>query len=502
MPWIKEDKFYLAVLLLLILIMAVRTPLDTDMWWHLRAGEETINSRAVYLVDTLSYTRAGETWINHSWLTQVLMVGLYKIGEFKALSLWVGLAAALSMFFIYLQMEGHGLLRAGVVLLASFVSSVVWSPRPQIFSLLLFAITGYIIFRYKTTGKNQLYWLGPIFIVWSNLHGGYILGTILIIAVIIGEIFDQILGEISEYSLNWEEIAQLAIWGVAGFVLAAVNPNGVNMWIIPFQTVGVVSLQNLINEWASPDFHQPIQQLMLVLLFGTFAAVGLSKRRLAGSDLVTMVIFGYLALTARRNFGPFALITAPILSKHLADLMPAWKRKLKRRWSLFRKVAEFQSRSEKNINSKFQLFVNSVTVLLLIVLAIWKLIYVTNVDLIQRTEKQIFPHDAVNWLREEKLTGRLINSYNWGGYLTWNLQKYPVFVDGRTDLFGDEILNKYIDVMSGHEGWENILNDYNVEILLIQANSTIEKVAVTRGWVVDYKDQIAAILTRQTKIDE
>ncbi len=496
MLWIKEEKFYLIVLLLLILIMAVRPPLDTDMWWHLRAGEETLNSRVVYLVDTLSYTRAGEAWINHSWLAQVLMVGLYKMGENKALSLWVGLTAVVSMFFIYLQMEGHALLRVGVVLLASFVSSVVWSPRPQIFSLLFFAITGFVIFRYKTTGKNQLYWLGPIFILWSNLHGGYILGTILILSVICGEIYDQILGEKSEYSLNWEEIGQLAIWGAAGFILAAVNPNGINMWIIPFQTVGVVSLQNLINEWASPDFHQPIQQLMLVLLFGTFAAVGLSKKRLAGSDLISIVIFGFLALTARRNFGPFALISAPVLSKHLADIFPTWKNKLTKRWSIFRKVTEFQNKSEKNINSKFQLFLNGGFVLFLIVMAFWKLIYVTNTDLIQKTEKQMFPLDAVIWLKEEKPSGRLFNSYNWGGYLAWNLREYPVFVDGRTDLFGDEILSNYVDLMAGREGWENVLNDYDIGILLLQTDSTLEKLAAESGWIINYKDPITAILTK------
>ena len=103
MPWIKEENFYLTVLLLLILIMAVRTPLDTDMWWHLRAGEETWDSQAVYLVDTISYTRAGESWTSHSWLTQVIMIGLYKLGEYKALSLWVGVTAAISMLFVYLQ---------------------------------------------------------------------------------------------------------------------------------------------------------------------------------------------------------------------------------------------------------------------------------------------------------------------------------------------------------------------------------------------------------------
>ncbi len=497
MPWIKEDKFYLIVLLLLILIMAIRIPLDTDMWWHLRAGEETLNYRVVYKVDTLSYTRAGEAWINHSWLTQVLMVWLYKIGEFKALSLWVGLTATLCMFFIYLQMEGYAILRAGVVLLASFVSSVVWSPRPQIFSLLLFAITGFIIFRYKTTGKNQLYWLGPIFIVWSNLHGGYILGTILILSVICGEVFDHFLGEKSEFSLGWEEIGQLVIWGAAGFILAAVNPNGINMWRIPFQTVGVVSLQNLINEWASPDFHQPIQQLMLILLFGTFAAVGLSKRRLAGSDLFIMVVFGFLALTARRNFGPFALITAPVLSKHLADLFHTWKKKLVKRWEIFRKVSEFQRKSDKNINSKFQLFLNGGVVLFLITAVFWKLAYVTNTELISKTENQMFPQSAVNWIKEENPPGQLFNSYNWGGYLTWKLREYPVFVDGRTDLFGDEILRKYIDVISGHEDWEKVLAGYDVGILLIQADSTIEKLAVKSGWVINYKDPIAAILTKK-----
>ncbi len=294
----------------------------------------------------------------------------------------------------------------------------------------------------------------------------------------------------------------MAAWGAAGFILAAVNPNGIDMWKIPFQTVGVITLQNLINEWASPDFHQPVQQLMLVLLFGTFAAVGLSRRRLSGSDLVSMVIFGYLALTARRNFGPFALVTAPILSKHLADLMPAWKNKLEKRWGLFRKITEFQSQSERDINSRFQAIINGSAVLLLCVLAFWKLIYVTDPDLIQKTEKEMFPRDAVIWLKEENPSGRLFNSYNWGGYFAWNLRDYPVFVDGRTDLFGDEILGRYVDVLSGREGWEKILSDYDVDILFIEADSTIEKLAAKSGWVINYKDQIAAILVRQTIIDK
>ena len=159
MRWIKDEPFYVLVLLLLILIIALRTPLDSDMWWHLRAGEETLTSGIVYKVDSLSYTRAGQSWVNHSWLSQIVMIGLFNLGGYKALSLWVGIAALGSMYFVYLQMEGHALLRAGITLFAAFVCSVVWSPRPQIFSLLLFALSGLILFRYKWQGKNQLVWL-------------------------------------------------------------------------------------------------------------------------------------------------------------------------------------------------------------------------------------------------------------------------------------------------------------------------------------------------------
>jgi len=496
MPWIKEENFYLTVLLLLILIMAVRTPLDTDMWWHLRAGEETWDSQAVYLVDTISYTRAGETWTSHSWLTQVIMIGLYKLGEYKALSLWVGVTAAISMLFVYLQMEGHALIKTSLVLFASFVSSVVWTPRPQMFSFLLLAITGFIIFRFKTKRKKQLYWLVPIFIVWSNLHGGYVLGTILIISVIIGEIFDQVLGKESENSLNWNEICRLAIWGTAGFGLAAVNPNGVKMWIIPFQTIGIASLQNFINEWASPDFHQPIQQLVLVLLFGTFAAVGLSKRRLSGSELISVTTFGILALTARRNFGPFALVATPVLSKHLASLLPEWKSHLTGRFKIISDLTEYQNKSRQEINKTIQLIVNTVVVFTLIFTAGYKWINVSNREFVDKTEQKIYPVDALNWIKKERPEGNLLNEYNWGGYMAWNLREYQVFVDGRTDLFGDEIIGNWLDLVNAVGDWEKNIDEWEINTIFLKGDRPIVQALVQNGWVYGYQDETAVVLLR------
>ena len=332
MPWIKEEKLYPIIVLLLILIMAVRTPLDTDMWWHLRAGEETWQNQEVYSVDTFSYTREGSDWINHSWLSQVLMYLIFSTSSYHGLSIWVGVCAVFSMFFIYLQMKGHPLLRSVVLIFAAVVSSVVWSPRPQIHSLLLFSLLTYLLFKYRETGKSG-FLIGsiPLFVVWGNLHGGYILGIILIGSMLAGQIMDKVLLVKNAPEISWKKIGLFALFLVAAFFVVLINPFGLDMWKIPFNTVGVETLQNLISEWASPDFHQAFQQPMLWLLLGVFALIALSKKTLSGMELVPLLAFSWLALTARRNFGPFAIIAAPIFAKYLDDLILVWLDSCKRK---------------------------------------------------------------------------------------------------------------------------------------------------------------------------
>jgi len=496
MKWLSDKNFYLIVFILLILVIALRSPLDTDMWWHLRAGEETWTSGNVYRIDTLSYTRAGESWINHSWLAQVIMYGLFHLGSFRALSFWVGITATVSMLFVYLQLEGDPISRIGIALLAGFVSSLVWSPRPQLFSLLFFGIVGWLLYRFKWLGKKNLYWLAPIFIIWSNLHGGYVLGVILIFAFAGGEILNKLVAVNSKNALDWNSIYVLIAWGFAGFGLAAFNPNGFGMWMIPFQTVGVESLQNLIQEWASPDFHQPVQQLMLMLLFLTVGAVGLSERRIDGSDLCLFIVFGFLAFTARRNFGPFAMVTGPILARHWSDLTSSLRRKIQHDGGNLNRIVNTMGTSGKKISRPIQLSVNILFVLLLLFAAIYKGISVSAPEFIEEKESEYFPANAVMWLLNQKPSGNLFSTYNWGGYLSWHAREYPVFVDGRTDLFGDEILNDYQEIMLVGENWDNLLLDYDLDILLLQSDSNLGQAAIMRGWIVEYSDEMSIILTK------
>ena len=497
MPWIKEEKLYLVLVLLLIFIMAVRMPMDSDMWWHLRAGEETLTSGNIYRTDTFSSTRTGVSWINHSWLSQVVMASLLRIGSFPALSIWVAVCAVMSMGLVYLQMVGHPILRGAVLVLAAMVSSVVWSPRPQIMSLVLLALVSWLMYAYRENGKlTYLAGIPLIFALWGNLHAGYVLGLIYLGAFVCGELLDKaLLREVPE-GLSWREIGKVTLSMIAGFVLVLANPFGLEMWKIPFNTVGIETLQNLINEWSSPDFHQAFQQPFLWMLLGLLGALGISGKTLRGYRLVPIVVFAWAALVARRNFGPFAIVCAPALADQLSAVLKAWTAKARGSIPGFDKFLLSTEENKKDFNATARNWVNATLIVLLLAAGIVKTIQVNNPDLVSRTERENFPVGAVEWIQEQGQSFRVFNDYNWGGYLIYHLPEVPVFVDGRTDLYGDEILRDYLAVMQAEENWEEVLQKYDLNLLLLGANSNIGRMADLEDWTLEYQDEVAIVLQR------
>src|SRR5574340_1641824 len=168
----------LVLILLLVFLMAARSPGDPDMFWHLRAGEETIKSSKPLLVDTMSYTKLAGRWVNHSWLSQVVLYLFYQLGGMFGLSLYVAFLASVTMVVLYQTLHGGVFLRAGIIVLVCAVIGPVCSPRPQMFSLLLFAGLNLWLQLYQQRKTTRMWHLPILFILWSNLHGGYSFGFI------------------------------------------------------------------------------------------------------------------------------------------------------------------------------------------------------------------------------------------------------------------------------------------------------------------------------------
>lgn len=489
----RTNLLVLALILVLVFLMAARTPLDTDLWWHLRAGEITLHSGQPMLTDTLSYTRAGTPWINHSWLAQVGLALAFRAGGYLGLSLVVALLAAVSMAILYQQMSGPAILRAFVILLATLVAAVVWSPRPQIFSLALLAACGWILDSYRRKGVNRLWLIPPLFVLWSNLHGGYPLGLMLIGAVLAGEFIDALFKTPENRLAHWQRVKVLLLV-LAGCILGvAVNPNGLSMWKIPFHTVGVGVLQDAIPEWASPDFHDLIQQPFLWLLLLVVAVFATAGRRVDGADWIAVLLFAAGGLMARRNFGPFAMVAAPILSRYL------WEAVTSLRQVNFRpKSAQTLNKYNRPLPKGLQKGINLFLVGFIALIAFVKVFVVSQPQFVHAYEQTVFPVEAVNWLKDNEknnsvLRGNLFNAYAWGGYLSWAYPEKLVFVDGRTDLFGDEIIGEWLTVVQADEGWQEILDRWQVGTVLVEPDRPVVSLLAKNGWTRVYEDDVAVV---------
>ena len=486
------QRLLLVVTVILVFIMAARTPLDSDMWWHLRSGEQTLRDGRPLLVDVFSYTRYGTSWINHSWLSQVGMALLFRLGGFLALGAAMALLATVSMVLVLGQCQGPAALKSAAVVLGSVVASTVWGARPQLTSLVLMAATGYLLYLWKWRREDHLWLLPLLFCLWSNLHGGYALGFLLIGFASAGEILNHILRLPVAAPVSWRSLGRLALWTGVSLLTVLINPNGFDVWRIPFQTVNVGALQQFISEWSSPDFHDPLQQGMLVLLFAVFGAAALSGRAMDGADLLTVMGFGLLALVARRNFGPFALAAVPVFTRCAAWAVEAWQERAS--WPAWAVRLWSGEPAPSRPGAAFRA-INLALAGLLIFAALIKVYSVTYPTLVYAYLGQLAPARAVAWLEHSPLQGHLLNEYNWGGYLVWAQSRFPVFVDGRTDLFGDEVIGDWIVAVQAGEGWQEILEKWEVSIVMIEPGRPLAAALRESGWQLCYQDDQAVIYT-------
>jgi hypothetical protein len=484
------NRLVVIVLFAALLAMAVRTPADTDMWWHLGTGRAIVTTGRIPYADEFSFTVRGQPWVNVQWLAQVGMYGAYRIGGDVLLALLVAGLVVVAFAFVYPQMEGHSFLRAFTLVLAATASAIIWSPRPQMLSFALLGVTSYLVYLFKWKQINRLWVLIPVFALWGNVHGGYALGLILIGCILVGEVLNRVTGRgaLPEV-LTWREIGLLTGAGILCGLALLVNPYGFGTWALPFRTVGIKTLQGFIQEWASPDFHNLYEQPVLWLLMALLVLVGFSRRQWDWSDLVVTVVFGYSAFLARRNIAPFALVIAPVLTRQAWPVIESVLTQIKLPVS-----------ARQELNPALSAVLNGLIVLMVIAFALVLCVVKLSPRAISLAQRQAAPVRAVEWLKQadRRLVGPMYNSYNWGGYLVWALPEEPVFVDGRTDVYNDVFLRDYVQVMFVRPGWQDTLNRYGVRLALTERDSVLATMLSTQpDWRLAYDDDQAVIFVRE-----
>ncbi|MDF1501168.1 MAG: hypothetical protein P1P76_11940, partial [Anaerolineales bacterium] len=480
----KFQKLLYLLTFLSIVVMATRVSVASDTFWHLRAGDWIVEHGQILREDPFSLTRFGETWRYPGWLAQVLMISSYRLLGFPGLNIFTTVFVLIGLAFTWRAMKGSDFARVTVLLLAAITSAVYWSARPHIMTFALTGLVLYVLEDYRNRERNRL-WILPLgMALWGNLHGGFAAGFILILLYLVGEILEAGI-EIIKARMNLGEALrshQRATVNYAGFgllsaIALSINPHGPRMILYPFTTIGIESLRDYIQEWQSPNFHEPqvypfLFSLLLLLL--VFAA---TKKRVAAHEYLATATFLVLALTAGRNIALYALVVSPVLSRHLSS-------------SLEPLAVRFQNRDEFDPTLAGRL--NLALLFLCLFPALIKISYPLNPEVNREALGEQFPYGAVEFIKSTEPEGPMFNSYNWGAFIIWELYpEYRSFVDGRTDLFNDEILLAYLSAWRGESGWEEFLDQWGIKIVFVEPEAPLRHKLLQSGWMSIYEDEQA-----------
>ena len=475
---LTTERAAIVIVHLLLFAMASRVAIDSDMWWHLRLGQQIVETGNIVYADNFSHTQIGRLHRNQSGLAQLLMLASWRAGGHLGMMLFTSALAVGGMHFVYRAGRGSIYMQGYVLVLGAACAAAFWSPRPQMFTFLGAAILLFALRRLQQRGDVSLWPLPILMWVWSNLHGGFIIGYLFIAGFALGEWMKNYVGL---EGLTAPVLRRLCGFTLLSLPLLMINPLGLSVYSAPFDTLTIPGLQSLIQEWKPPDFTQPITWSCIGLLALLLISVLASRRRV---DLTAAILASgtlIMALHSARHLSLFAITAVPLITIHLDAFLA------RHGWTLPRRSKETPAR----------VAVNLALIALVALGTLAQLRYVTSANTVERALTLNYPLGALEFLKTESTEGRLFNSYNWGGYLMFHAPEFPVFIDGRTDLYRD-FLAEYTSAAFGGPGWRSVLARHDIGIALIESDSPLAvRLAAAEDWNLAYQDVVASVYLRQ-----
>jgi hypothetical protein len=279
---LTTTRTFLIVVFLGLFAMAGRNITDPDLWWHLKTGEYIAQHGSVPHADPFSYTRAGQPWVAHEWLTDLLLYALHRATGTAGLIAVFAAILCTAFFFLYLRCGPDPYVAGVAVLFTAWATMPVWGVRPQVISLLLTSLWLLILERSERNSK-LLWWTLPLTLLWVNLHAGFALGLALSALFLLGEGIELCRDQSARHSTRLWFAAFILL---LDFLIVPLNPNGARLFVYPVETLRSAAMQNYIAEWASPNFHHAEYLPFLLIVLATIAALAWSRPRLRLRDLV------------------------------------------------------------------------------------------------------------------------------------------------------------------------------------------------------------------------
>lgn len=451
-----------------LFLLTVYKMIDTDIWFHMKAGQVISETGSFIYKDIFSFSAAGRDWLYHEWLFGVISYYVYSIFGINGLILGKAILLTLTFVIIYRCMRLRGAnpyLSSFILFIAVLAARFRFTERPHVFKFLFIAAFIYILDLYRLKGKNRLWLLPVLQLLWTNIHGSFILGPAIIAIYLLA----------SAVSGKRQEIKVLTTIFIMASLATILNPYGIDLLSFSLG-FGEKKVLSSITEW-SPTTLQSFGGAFGFLFITGSASFILKYRRIEIADLIIFCMFAYLSTKAIRFTALFSLATAPIIAGNIQYLASTFRYSHVRKWSLV--ILSLIIIGYLSINELRRH---------------WILVFGLG-------QGEAFSERAIDFIKQHPTDGNMYNSYVLGGYLIWSL--YPerkVFVDGRAEVYDKEFQEAFISGSSMNK-WREAIDKYDIDYAVIAYHSKGldpigKEISIDPQWVLIYWDGATRIYVR------
>jgi hypothetical protein len=503
LPSLADFAFLTPIVFLFGRMEGVKTLLsDCDTGWHIRTGEWIIANGWVPLRDIFSFTKPGAPWFAWEWLSDVHFAKLNALGGLQALVMFaiLMLSVTFGALFLLVRRKSNPFVAIAVTMLAAAASSIHFLARPHLFTL-LFLVLFYAALEQVREGRTRLLGvpilaaLPVVTILWTNLHGGFFVGALMILAFGGGEILRLVFSpNAAGRRPAWLKARSYFLSGLACLAASLINPYTYHLHVHMAQYLRDPWNSQHIVEFLSPTFHHPTAIFFEAMLAMAVAAAIWNLRQGRFTEALLVLVWAHGGLLAARNIPIFMIVAAPPVAAAIQQWLlrvpnlnvAAW---LRTAAGKFNRVAEETGQTE----AIARLHLVSILGVLLVAALVWA----PHPPKKFRAEfdPKAYPAAALATLRSDP-AGRVFTHDEWGDYLIYRLypEHHKVFVDGRSDFYGDDFEEKYIDVLNVKYGWEKTLSGFGVDTILMPPSAPLSgALKESSRWRVVYDDGIALV---------
>ncbi|MDP2471776.1 MAG: hypothetical protein Q8W46_12985 [Candidatus Palauibacterales bacterium] len=464
---------------------------DGDPGRHIRVGSYILEHRAIPHVDVFSHTMRGQHFIPFEWLSEVLAAAAHAIAGLAGVAVLTAALFAATVGVVYVAIRRSGV-PAPIAFAFGFLTLILTAihlhPRPHMFTTALLAVFSLVLLEVRRGAPRRWLLALPVLMAaWVNLHGGFLVGFILLGAfasdAVVRWTRDRQSAESRTMSLLL--LATLA----ACLLVSLANPAGWRVWPHAIGYLRLTWLIDFTQEYKSPDFHNTLVKIFLLsLLLGT-GVLGLVRSRIDPLGLGLWLLFMAFALHSVRNVPLFAVVCMPWLASWTCQ---ALRERPDGRGMRFWNWAVGVQRADTLVVGWP---VALLALLLLTRVAVapgWKDEFAFAPD--------VFPVAAVAELQSSNFVppGPVYNEFRWGGYLLYAWPEVPVFIDGQTDFYGEKLTQEYRGIRFIEPGWRLRLRERNVAWVMVPPTAPLAgALALLDDWDLRYSDSTAVVWVRK-----